>query len=83
MRRTILKDGEGADALDRDTGSVGGLGPRRDDQVAGPLRAHARHVDCVVPEHAHFRAQLPEVLKEVVGEAVVVVDQQDHGMRSL
>jgi len=39
--------------------------------------------DLVVAEHAHVLAQLAEVLHEVVGERVVVVDHEQHIDRSL
>jgi len=32
----------------------------------------------VVAMHLHFRAQFSEVLDEVVGERIVVVDDQQH-----
>ena len=41
-----------------------------------PLRLVRR--DRVVPEHAHLGAELLEEVDEVVGEAVVVVDHQEH-----
>jgi hypothetical protein len=38
--------------------------------------------DLVVAEHPHVGAELAEILHEVVGEAVVVVDHQQHGWKS-
>ena len=35
-------------------------------------------VDRVVAEHRHLGAELLEEVREVVGEAVVVVDEEDH-----
>src|SRR5207247_7699169 len=34
--------------------------------------------DLVVPAHEHLRPELLEEVDEVVGERVVVIDQQDH-----
>src|SRR5213078_1259399 len=39
-------------------------------------------VDRVVPPDRHLRAELAEQVREVVGERVVVVDQQDHRLAS-
>ena len=38
--------------------------------------------DFVIPLHQHVGAELTEVLHEVVGEAVVVVDDEDHARRA-
>jgi hypothetical protein len=46
-----------------------------------PAQRIQRHL--VVADHAHLFTQLAEILHEVVGEAVVVVDHQDHGRLSI
>jgi len=39
------------------------------------------HGDFVIAEHFHLRAQFAEILDDVVGEAVVVIDHQEfHGL---
>src|SRR5262245_29230103 len=82
MAEAHAEDGSGrAQALDqrqRDAGLGGMPGPRRDHD---PVRVHGHHVlhrERVVARHAHVGAQLPEVLDEVVGEGVVVVEDEDH-----
>ena len=42
-------------------------------------RPDARYVDGVVSEHHRIGAQLSQCLHQVVGEGVVIVDQQDAG----
>ena len=55
----------------------GVLGPGEITRWVGAQRLDARHVHGVVAAHLHLGAQLPEVLDQVVGEAVVVVDHDD------
>ena len=43
-------------------------------------RLDLSHSDFVVAKHLHLRAEFAEILDDVVGEAVVVVDHQEfHG----
>lgn len=35
--------------------------------------------DFIVAADIHARPQIPQILDEVVGEAVVIVDEEDHG----
>jgi hypothetical protein len=46
--------------------------------LRGRERAHLVDVDRVIPPHEHFGPEVAEVLHEVVGERVVVVDDEDH-----
>ena len=46
-------------------------------------RLQPLHGDGVVAKHPHLRAQLTEVLHQVVGERIVVVDYGDHGLPSV
>src|SRR5213082_2890085 len=46
--------------------------------MVGLERGDGFQRDLVVAEHAHVLAQLAEVLHQVEGEAVVVVDHQQH-----
>jgi hypothetical protein len=43
------------------------------------MASTSSHADLVVAMHAHVLAQFAEILDEVVGEGVVVVDHQEHG----
>src|SRR5947207_2314922 len=36
------------------------------------------HGDPVIAVHRHFSAQLTEILHEVVGEGVVIIENEDH-----
>src|SRR5262249_60367592 len=69
--------GEAADGLDRDARLVGRLRPRRDHEVGGLEGLDSVEVDLVVAPHLHLGPELAQVLHEVVGEAVVVVDEDD------
>ena len=70
---------EAAHRLQRDAGLVGRARPGRDDDAIG--RALEQLVDRrdVVAHDVQLRAQLAEELDEVVGERVVVVDDEDGG----
>ena len=71
---------ERLDGGERDAGGVGVAGTGREDERLGLERPDAVHVDFVVAHHVHLRAQSPEVLDEVVGERVVVVDHEYHSV---
>src|SRR5439155_3145383 len=43
-----------------------------------PLRLELLEPRLVVPQHDDLHAELAEEVREVVGEGVVVVDEQDH-----
>ena len=58
---------------------LGPARPGRDDDAVGLLGADAVHVDGVVAEHDGIGAELAELLDEVVGEGVVIVDDDDPG----
>ena len=64
--------------------SFGRAGAGRDDDVRGLQAAISSRRDLVVADdlHRQGRVDLPEPLHEVVGERVVVVDQEDHGWSS-
>src|SRR4030095_9338908 len=57
---------------------VGGAGPGRDDDPLGRHADDRVHVVCVVAHDVQVGAQLAEILHEVVGERIVVVDDEDH-----
>jgi len=70
--------GEGPDYLVTDTGFLGSAGPRRN---ADPLRVHFLNfpnTDLIISLHQGIRSEFPEILDEIVGEGIVVIDDQDH-----
>jgi hypothetical protein len=82
--QTHAQDGQLAgkvlDGSHRDTGFQRRARAGRDHHAIRCARSDALDGDLVVAEHLHIRAQLAEVLDDVVGEAVVVVDHQElHG----
>src|SRR4051812_27630644 len=76
--------GEAPHRLHRDAGLVRRARPRRDDHAVRPAREQRVDVLDVVAHHLELGPQLAEVLDEVVGEGVVVVDDEDlrHGHAS-
>ena len=60
-----------------DAGFVGVARSGRDQDAVGVARRQLVDGDLVVTEHDRLRAQLTEVLHEVVNEAVVVVDHDN------
>src|SRR5258705_1833393 len=67
-----------ADELLADPRVVGPAGPWRDHDRVGGHREGVLHGDLVVPDHLRHVAQLSQVLNQIPGEGVVVVDHQDH-----
>src|SRR6185295_10595486 len=53
-------------------------GTRRDQNLLGRHRLHLTDRHLIVAAHADVGAQLAQVLHEVVGKRVVVVDDEDH-----
>ena len=71
---------EAADRLERDPGLVRGARPRRDDHPVIATEQQLLDRRVVVAHDLELGAELAQVLDEVVGEAVVVVDDEDpHG----
>ena len=62
----------------RDARLVGRAGPRGNHYVRGRERIDVVERDLVVTVDRHALAQLPEILHQVVGERVVIVDHQEH-----
>src|SRR3954463_6699532 len=69
--------GEAPHRLDGDPGLVRGAGPGRDDDAVPPAPEQIVDRGGVVAHRLDLRPQLAQVLDEVVGEGVVVVDHQD------
>src|SRR5512133_2904466 len=74
--------GELADQGDRDAGFAWGARPGGDDDARGVQRRDAFDVDGVVAHHPHLVAEFAEILHQVVGEGIVVVDHQQHDQSS-
>ena len=64
--------------LDADPGLVRRPRPRGDDDALGTEGQRLVHAHGVVSDDLHLGAQLAEVLVQVEGEGVVVVDEEDH-----
>src|SRR6185312_6804358 len=73
--------GVGPDHVQADSGLVGGAGAGRDHQVRGRQGADVAGRDLVVADHPNLRTNLAEVLDQVVGERVVIIDDQQHVLR--
>src|SRR3954462_8346198 len=74
--------GEGANRIDRDARLLRRTWARRNDEPIGLQPNELGERRLVIADDAHLRAQLPQVLNEVVGEGVVVVDHEDaHSTR--
>ena len=75
--------GEGADHVEGDAGFGGGTGAGGDEDAVGVECEGFGGRDLVVAEDALFDAQLTEILDEVEGEGIVVVDDEQHGVGRL
>src|SRR5690606_22353092 len=70
-----------AEALDdrhRDPRLVGRARPGRDHDLRGREALDLVEADLIVAVNAHVLAELAEILHEVVGERVVIVDHEEH-----
>jgi len=74
--------GEALDYLQGNACLVGCAGPGGDDDFLWRQALDLRHRDLVIPHHGNLGPKLPEVLVDVVGEGVVVIDEQDHALAS-
>src|SRR5665213_388946 len=68
--------GEGADHVHGDTGVIRSAGTGGNAQMRGRQIERGSDGDFIVAAHIDLRAQHHECLHQVVGEGVVVVDQQ-------
>ena len=71
--------GRAGDQGQADAGLVWCAGAGRQQHGGGVQRPGLVRRQVVVAHHMRRRAQLREVVDEVVGEAVVVIDDEDHG----
>ena len=67
------------DQLQADARLVGGAGPGRQHDAFGLQRQRLARGQRVIALDPHLRAQLAQIVEQVVGEAVIVIDQKDHG----
>ena len=70
--------GQALDGLQRDPRLVRRARAGRQDQVGGRHGFDAFHRQFVIAHHAHFGTELAEVLHQVEGKRIVVVDHQNH-----
>src|SRR5882724_11848003 len=57
---------------------AGRAGSRRDDDALRPHRLDVSSRDLVVASHFDFGTQFPQILHQIPGERIVVVDHQHH-----
>ena len=67
-----------ADQIERDARAIRVAGARRDHDGAGAQRKHLGHGHGVVAPHLDVGPQLAQIMVQVVGEAVVVIEQKQH-----
>ena len=67
-----------ADEFERDACFVGCAGAGRDADAFRLECFHLVHRDHVIAENFHLRSKLAEILDEVVGEGVVVIEDEEH-----
>ncbi len=76
------EDGSGvtklADDITTDASFVWRAGARGDANALGGEFADFVDAHSIIANHLHFRAKLAKVLHEVVGEGVVVIDNEEH-----
>ena len=70
--------GHAADQRNQNAGLAGRAGARREQDALGPERLDLIDGQLVVAIDLDLRAQLTQVLDKVVGEGIVVVEDEDH-----
>jgi len=70
---------EVADELDADAGFLRSAGAGRDHDPLGTEPFDFLYRNLVVPPHLDLRAQFSQILDQVVGKRIVVVEDEDHG----
>src|SRR6201993_1223240 len=70
--------GEVTNQINTDAGLVGRAWPGREDDFLRPHRFYFFDGDLVVAPHFHIRAQLSEILDQVVGKRIVIVENKNH-----
>jgi hypothetical protein len=75
--------GQAPEQLEGDSGLGRRARPGRNHDAPGIQQRHLIHRGLVVAQHFHLRAELAQVLHQVVGERIVVVDHTDHRLHTL
>jgi hypothetical protein len=71
--------GTSGDHFERYARSVWRPRSRRDQEAVGAARQRLGRADLAAAHHLHLGPEFAQVSDEVPGEAVVIVDDQDHG----
>ena len=71
--------GGGLDEVEANAGMVGIAGAGGDEDAFGFFREDLIDGDFVIAIDLGFDAQIAQILDQVVGKAVVIVDQRNHG----
>ena len=72
--------GKVVDELQCHTGIVGNAGSGRNDNLLGLAGLYPRNINAVVAVNDDLFPQFSQILHQVVGKGVVVVDDQNHGI---
>jgi len=87
MAQADAQDRHGAirlfDHLQADARLVGGAGAGRQDDAFGLHRQRLRRRNLVIADDFYLRPQLAQIMEEVVGETVIVIDQEQHATKPL
>src|SRR5579875_3755753 len=70
--------GKPANDFERDPGAAGCSRPGRDHNALGPQPGDFFDADLIVATHDELLAELAQILRQVVGKRIVVVDQQNQ-----
>src|SRR3546814_18459440 len=74
--------GAGGDEVEADARVIGRAGAGRDEDRVGAGAKGLCRGERVVAFDAHLGAQLDQIVNEVEGEAVIIVDDEAHGART-
>ena len=64
------------DGLQADTRTIGIAGARRNDQAVKFFKFEIVDTDCIITHHFLLRPQLTKILDDVVGEGIVIIDDE-------
>src|SRR3569623_1116998 len=67
-----------ADDVERHARLVGRTWARRDHDMVGSEAPDLIDADLIIAVHAHIGAELAQILHQVVGERIIIVDHQQH-----
>src|SRR3569623_231804 len=67
-----------ADDVERHARLVGRTWARRDHDMVGSEAPDLLDADLIIAVHAHIGAELAQILHQVVGERIIIVDHQQH-----